>query len=60
MEMFKITREKERKKDGRVLYKAAVEEWEVVEQEQKGCQNPCCCHPPRRLSKHGRRKWDSV
>ena len=34
-EMREVAREKERKKDGRALYKAAVEEWEVVEQERK-------------------------
>ena len=32
-EMHEVAREKERKKDGRVLYKAAIEEWEIVEQE---------------------------
>ena len=33
--MCEVMREKERKKDGRVLYKAAIEEWEVIEQAQK-------------------------
>ena len=33
--MREVAREKERKKDGRALYKAAVEEWEVVEEERK-------------------------
>jgi DDE superfamily endonuclease len=34
-EMHDIAREKERKKDGRVLYKAAVKEWEAIEQDQR-------------------------
>src|ERR1700678_2528127 len=34
-EMHEATREKERKKDGRALYKVAVEEWEVEEQARR-------------------------
>ncbi|KIJ96206.1 hypothetical protein K443DRAFT_124544 [Laccaria amethystina LaAM-08-1] len=34
-EIREVAREKERRKDGRVMYKAAVEEWEIVEQERR-------------------------
>jgi hypothetical protein len=34
-EIREVAREKERRMDGRVMYKAAVEEWEIVEQERR-------------------------
>jgi len=34
-EMCEGAREKERRKDGRALYKAAIEEWEVIEWERR-------------------------
>jgi len=34
-EMREGAREKERRKDGRALYKAAIEEWEVIERERR-------------------------
>ena len=37
-EMHEVMREKERKMDGELLYKAAIEEWEVVEQAWKGAK----------------------
>ena len=58
-EMRKIAREKERKKDGRVLYKAAVEEWEVVEQERRDAK-ALAAAMLKKAVKAWEKKWDSA
>ena len=58
-EMCEVMREKERKKDGRALYKAAVEEWEVIEQVQKDAKALTTVNLNKAV-KSWENKWDAT
>ena len=58
-DMCEVMREKERKKDGRVLYKAAVEEWEVIEQTRKDAKAVATANLKKAV-KAWEKKWDTA
>ena len=58
-DMREVVREKERKKDGRVLYKAAIEEWEVIEQARKNAKAIATANLKKAV-KAWEKKWDAA
>ena len=58
-DMREVVREKERKKDGRVLYKAAIEEWEVIEQARKNAKAVATANLKKAV-KAWEKKWDTA
>ena len=58
-EVCEVMKEKERKKDGRVLYKAATGEWEAIEQAQKDAKAIATANLKKAV-KAWEKKWDGT
>ena len=57
--MHEDAREKERRKDGRELYKAAIEEWEVIEWERRDVKALATANLKKAV-KAWEKKWDAA